>query len=151
VVLVGALLGAFVGLVLFGGDSDDDGGSSAPAPAAQAPAQQSVELEAVVEDFPGRGTAQIEGSGDDSRLVMSLRDLPPREEAYAVWLYNSLPDAVLIDRVVGSSLDIDEQLPEDPSGYKFIDVSREPIDDNPNHSGASLMRVPVDELLENQP
>ena len=82
---------------------------------------------------------------------MSLRDLPPREEAYAVWLYNSLTDAVLVDRVVGSSLDVDERLPADPSGYKFIDVSREPIDDNPNHSGASVMRVPIAELLTKQP
>ena len=80
--------------------------------------------------------------------MLSLRDLPPREEAYAVWLYNDLTDAVLVDRVVGGSLDVDKPLPADPSGYKFIDVSREPIDDNPNHSGASLMRVPIAELTK---
>ena len=55
---------------------------------------------------------------------------------------------MLVDRVVGSSLDVDKTLPADPSGYKYIDVSREPIDDNPNHSGASVMRVPIAELTE---
>ncbi len=79
---------------------------------------------------------------------MSLRDLPPREEAYAVWLYNSITDARLLDRVVGTVLDVNRRLPADASRYKYIDVSREPIDDNPNHSGASVMRVPTAELLK---
>jgi hypothetical protein len=148
VVLVGALLGGVVGMLLFGGDSDDDNGNPAPAPAAEAPEREPVELQGVSPDFPARGTARIEGSGANSRLIMTLRDLPPREEAYAVWLYNAVTDAVLIDRVVGTSIDIDEVLPADPSGYRFIDVSQEPIDDNPNHSGASVMRVPVEELLK---
>jgi len=147
VVIVGALLGGAVGLLLFGGDSDDDNGSNpSPAPAAEAPAAKPVELKPVSPDFPARGTASIEGSGTNSRLKMSLSGLPPREEAYAVWLYNTVTDAVLIDRVVGTSLDIDKVLPVDPAGYKYIDVSQEPIDDNPNHSGASVMRLPVDEL-----
>ncbi len=150
VIVVGALLGAFIGLVLFGGDSDDEKGSAATAqaPAPAPPEAKSVQLTAIAPDFPGRGTARIEGSGTDSRLVMSLTDLPPREEAYAVWLYNDLTDAVLVDRVVGSSLEVNKVLPVDPAGYKFIDVSREPIDDNPNHSGESLMRTPMAELLE---
>jgi hypothetical protein len=149
VVVVGALLGGAVGLLLFGGDSDDDGSKPAPAPAAEAPAPKPVELQPVSPDFPARGTASIEGSGTNSRLTMSLSGLPPREEAYAVWLYNAITDAVLIDRVVGTSLNIDEVLPADPADYKYIDVSQEPIDDNPNHSGASVMRIPVDELLKN--
>jgi Anti-sigma-K factor rskA len=149
VIVVGALLGGFVGLLLFGGDSDDDGDSgSAPAATAPAPAPKSVDLEPVLPGFSGHGTARIEGSGANSRLVMSLRGLPPREEAYQVWLYNSLTDALPVDRVVGSRLDVDKVLPADPAKYKFIDVSLEPIDDNPNHSGASVLRAPVDELLE---
>ncbi|MBN1530290.1 MAG: anti-sigma factor [Thermoleophilaceae bacterium] len=151
VVIAGALLGGVAGLLLFGGDADDDGKSDKPAATAEtpaAPASKPVELEPVLSDFPARGTARIEGSGEDSRLIMSLSGLPPREEAYAVWLYNSVTDAVLIDRVVGTSLEVDEVLPADPADYRFIDVSQEPIDDNPNHSGASVMRIPVDELLK---
>ena len=139
VVVVGALLGGVIGLLLFGDDSDDD----AKAPRAAAPAAKNVALAGIAPDFPGRGTARIEGSGANSRLVLSLRDLPPREEAYAVWLYNSLTDTVLVERAVGGSLDVNATLPADPSGYRYIDVSREPIDENPNHSGASVMRVPI--------
>jgi hypothetical protein len=150
VIAVGALLGGFIGLLLFGGDSDD--GDSAKAPTASAPAPAPTpkrgDLKPVLAGFPGRGTARIDGSGANSRLIMSLRDLPPREEAYAVWLYNSLTDAVMIDRVVGTRLDVDRVLPADPAGYRFIDVSREPIDDNPNHSGSSVLRVPVENLLK---
>ena len=145
VIVAGALLGGVIGLLLFG-DSDDDPKTPTAAQAPKPQAAESVALTALAPGFPGRGTARIEGSGADSRLVLSLRDLPPREEAYAVWLYNSLTDTLLVDRVVGSSLDVNRRLPADPSGYRFIDISREPIDDNPNHSGASLMRLPVAEL-----
>jgi hypothetical protein len=150
VIAIGALLGGFIGLLLFGGDSEDGGDSATPAASAPAPAPTpaSVDLKPVLAGFTGRGTARIEGSGADARLIMSLRDLPPREEAYAVWLYNALTDAVMIDRVVGTRLDVDKVLPADPADYKFIDVSREPIDDNPNHSGSSVLRVPVEDLLK---
>ena len=146
VVVAGALLGGVIGLLLFGGDSDDDAKTPKAAETPAAPAAKNVALTGIAPDFPGRGTARIEGSGANSRLVLSLRDLPPREEAYAVWLYNSLTDTVLVERAVGSSLDVNRVLPADPSGFKYIDVSREPIDDNPNHSGASVMRVPIAEL-----
>ena len=144
--VAGAIIGCVIGLLVFGGDSDD--GDKKPVAAAKGqPAAQSVAVTPIAPGFPGRGTARIEGSGTGSTLVMSLRDLPPREEAYAVWLYNSITDARLLDRVVGTVLDVNRRLPADPSRYKYIDVSREPIDDNPNHSGASVMRVPVAELL----
>jgi hypothetical protein len=147
VVVAGAIIGCVIGLLVFGGDSDD-GDKNPVAAAKQQPAAQSVAVTPIAPGFPGRGTARIEGSGTGSTLVMSLRDLPPREEAYAVWLYNSITDARLLDRVVGTVLDVNRRLPADPSRYKYIDVSREPIDDNPNHSGASVMRVPVAELLK---
>jgi hypothetical protein len=148
VVVVGALLGGLIGLVLFGGGSDDDAKAPRAAAAPAAPAADNVALTGIAPDFPGRGSARIEGSGAESRLVLSLRDLPPREEAYAVWLYNSLTDTVLVERVVGSELDVNRVLPADPSGFRYLDVSREPIDDNPNHSGASVMRVPIAELAK---
>jgi hypothetical protein len=144
IILGGALLGAVLGLLIFGGD-DQDGGGGSPAKR-PAPAAKSVALEPIVPGFPGTGTAAITGSGAQSRLVLKLRDLPPREEAYSVWLYNSVTDAVAIDSVVGTRLDLDRRLPADPSRYRYLDVSREPIDDNPNHSGASVMRAPVESL-----
>ncbi len=35
------------------------------------------------------------------------------------------------------------RLPANFRRYRFIDVSREPADGNPNHSGQSVLRVPV--------
>ena len=63
-----------------------------------------------------------------------------------MWLYNSIGDARLIDSAVGSTQDVDEPLPADAGRYRFVDVSREPIDENPNHSGASVLRVPLADL-----
>ena len=62
------------------------------APAAQAPAgSKSVAARAARAGLPRpRAPRGSRAAATDSRLVMSLRDLPPREEAYAVWLYNSL-------------------------------------------------------------
>jgi hypothetical protein len=145
IILGGALLGALLGLLIFGGDDEESGGGGPPE--RPAPAARRVPLEPVVPGFPGRGTASITGSGEGSRLVLTLRDLPPREEAYGVWLYDSVTDAVAIDSVVGTRLHLDRRLPVDPARYRYLDVSREPIDDNPNHSGASVMRVPVESLL----
>jgi hypothetical protein len=147
VVLAGALIGAVLGFVLIG-SSDDDGksaASSAPA-TSSAPAPKPRALQPLVEGFPGQGTAVIEGTGANRRIKVTLRNLPPREEAYSVWLYNTIGDARLLDSAVGSSLDVDKPLPADADRYRFVDVSREPIDGNPNHSGASLLRIPLADL-----
>ncbi len=80
-------------------------------------------------------------------MKVTLRNLPPREEAYAVWLYNSIGDARLLDSAVGSATRTwTSPCPADADRYRFVDVSREPIDDNPNHSGASVLRVPLADL-----
>ena len=144
VVVVGLLLGAIVGFLVWGGDSDN--GSGAEKAPAKPPARK-VSLAPLLPGFPGRGTASIEGTGPGARLVVRLRGLPPREDAYAVWLYNSLTDARLMYSAVGTSIDGNRRVGVDPARYRFVDVSREPIDGNPNHSGASVMRVPVARLL----
>jgi hypothetical protein len=41
------------------------------------------------------------------------------------------------------------KLPADARKYRFVDISREPADGNPNHSGASVVRVPLAPLLGN--
>jgi len=141
------VIGAVAGIVLFSGGEDDPESPAQPAtPAAPPPPVVERALEPLGPDQGGSGTARIEGSGDDSRLILEVSGLPPREEAYAVWLYNSVGDAVQVDRAVGTALSVDQRLPADPVGYRYIDVSREPLDDNANHSGASVLRVPVAEL-----
>ena len=110
-VLAGALIGAVLAIVLINASDDDKQSQPSAAAAPEGPAPKPVAMEALVEGFPGTGTAEVVGTGDDRRLKVSLRDLPPREEAYGVWLYNSIGDARLIDSAVGSTQDVDEPLP----------------------------------------
>jgi hypothetical protein len=41
---------------------------------------------------------------------------------------------------------MDLRLPAQASRYRSIDVSFEPSDGNPNHSGQSVLRVPLSKL-----
>ena len=87
----------------------------------------------------GAGSARLVGSGASRRLVVRVSGLAPLEEPYAVWLYDSVERAVLLHRFVDDEFTVDERLPVDAGDYRFIDVSREPLDGNPrNHSGASV-------------
>lgn len=84
-------------------------------------------------------------------IVIEAADLEPtdEEQAYQVWLYNSDKEAVGI-----GAAQTDEQgrfaasgaLPTDFVNYKFIDVSREPIDDDDAHSGESVLRAKVADI-----
>ena len=38
------------------------------------------------------------------------------------------------------------KLPASAAGYRYLDVSQEPADGNPNHSGQSVLRVPLRSL-----
>jgi hypothetical protein len=98
----------------------------------------------------GRGTASVlRREGEPPRLrvrVRGLRTAPRR--GYGIWLYNSVSDARLIGgsdsgTFQGATL----PLPADADRYMFLDVSREPTDANPNHSGASVLRAPLGDLL----
>ena len=96
-----------------------------------------------------------EQSGRRSLLVRAS-NLPTsgQRHAYEVWLYNSQGDA----RSLGAQVtDAQGQyqavgvLPRDFSRYRFIDVSREPIDRARAHSGDSVLRGPAPELREATP
>ena len=45
------------------------------------------------------------------------------------------------------SFDVRTRLPLDPARYRWIDISREPLDGNRNHSGDSVLRVSVARLM----
>jgi Anti-sigma-K factor rskA len=109
----------------------------APAPAPAAPA---VALEPFGAASGARGSAGIAGGS----LELRASGLP--KGAYTVWLYDSVIDARAIGRFSGTSGDVDVKLPKGYERYESIDVSREPADGNPNHSGESLLRAPLVEL-----
>jgi len=147
------LLACIAALVIaLAGGSDDDGGDKAepakpaaenqqPAPAKK-PRPRPVRLTAVGSGG-ARGTAALEGN----RLTLKLRGLPdPDGGAYQVWLYNSVIDAKPLFRSRDTKVQVEAKLPGNANKYEFVDVSLEPADGNPNHSGHSVLRVPLKNL-----
>jgi hypothetical protein len=135
-----------VGL-LTGGDDSDDAGDRASGQQTQLVGQ------ALLRAVPGSGANRDRHAGvaivteQDDKLELGLEArLPPtkRNQAYEVWLYNSPEDAVSLGAQV-----TDRQgafagradLPEDYKSYRFLDVSRETVDQDTGHSGASVLRV----------
>lgn len=135
-----------VGL-LTGGDDSDDGNTRASDSQAQLVGQ--VLLRAVPGSGADRdrhaGVAIVTEQGDKLELGIEAR-LPStkRNQAYEVWLYNSPEDAISLGAQV-----TDRQgtfagradLPQDYRNYRFLDVSRETVDQDAGHSGTSVLRA----------
>jgi hypothetical protein len=93
-----------------------------------------------------------EQSGQRSLLVRASNLVPSgNRQAYGVWLYNGADDARSLG---GQVTDAKGQyqaigaVPKDLGRYRFIDVSREPIDDDAGHSGDSVLRGRVPKLRD---
>ena len=125
------------------GPDPDPAPSPAPSPA-PAPAPQAEEARAalapVTSNTQSRGTVGVRGS----TLRLRVARLPAG--SYAVWLFDDVSDARQVARFKGPSADLRARLPKGFRRYRSIDVSREPSDGNPNHSGASLLRAPLAKL-----
>ncbi len=143
-----AVLGVLLALLLSGGDDDGSNESgSQPTPSqngpGSAPEGDTAKL-SPIGGGRGEGTVAVTDEG----ATITIRDLPnPAPGSYQVWLYNSIVDAKSLGTFPSGSGKLDVQLPPDASNYQFLDVSREPDDANPNHSGASVMRAPLGNLL----
>jgi hypothetical protein len=98
-----------------------------------------VPLAAIGGAGAAKGSANLVDGG--KRLQLDVSGLPAG--AYQVWLYDSIIDARSIAKGNGPTLSLDLKLPANASHYKFVDISREPADGNPNHSGLSVLRVPL--------
>ena len=86
-------------------------------------------------------------------MIVQAAGLDPsrQREAYEVWLYNSPEDAKSLGAQVTDSQGSYQgagPLPEDFENYQFIDVSREPINDDGKHSGESVLRGKFGNLRE---
>ena len=113
------------------------------------PASRAVET-ATLRAFPdwpdARGTAVLEVSGSGARtLHVSLSSVRVRSgDAIELWLID--PDAsrlVSLGDVGGSGGDVTVPRGIDLSHYSTVDVSAEPPDGNPAHSGNSIVRGPL--------
>jgi hypothetical protein len=96
------------------------------------------------------GLAIVTERGDSFELAIEAR-LPPtgQNEAYEVWLYNSSDDAVTLGAQITDRQGAfagRAELPEDYESYTFLDVSREPVDEDAGHSGDSVLRARIDAI-----
>jgi hypothetical protein len=104
-----------------------------------------VRLATIGRGAGARGTAGLTQGG--KRLRLDVSGLPnPGRGAYQVWLYDSVIDAASLTKVRGTKLVLDLQLPRTASHFRYLDISLEPADGNPNHSGESVLRVPLAKL-----
>ena len=82
---------------------------------------------------------------DGVRLrVNGLKETKP-SQFYELWLLG--PDGRLVGlgsfRVgADGSADLDLPLPVNPDAFRYFDISLEPADGNPGHSGVSVLRGP---------
>jgi hypothetical protein len=149
--------------VLFGGDDGDkndkaDSGSKTTTNANQPPTQLIGQLQLNPLDKSDKdtiGVAAIAKTGDKMQLAVQAK-LPPRtgeKEAYEVWLYNSKDDAVSIGAQrtdAQGNYQGAGDIPVDYTKYKYIDISAEKIDRNRAHSGDSVLRGAIADLVTPQ-
>jgi hypothetical protein len=135
--------------VLTGGDDDPE-----PAPAQQAASGSNSGQNASEQGSgaPAGIAIVVEQNGRRQLLVQAARLEPSgQREAYEVWLYNSPTDAKSLGAQVTDARGGYQgagPLPEDFANYKFIDISREPIDDDGKHSGQSVLRGRIGKVGE---
>lgn len=154
--LVGGLMvAAVVALALALGSNEDPEAVPAPAqpepppaePGAERPAGPPPVAFAPLGEGPGRATGQILVGAGEPRLRLAVRGLPTvRDGGYVIWLYNSISEARELTGSRKGTFSVTAPLPGEADRYRSIDISREPADGNRNHSGASVLRVPIEKI-----
>jgi hypothetical protein len=117
-------------------------GKAQPTTPAQPKPGPTVELTPLSDAHGATGTAALTEGG--KRLTIKVSGL--RQGSYQVWLYDDVIDAASLTKASGTKLDLDLDLPRNASHYHYVDISLEPPDGNPNHSGQSVLRVPLAKL-----
>lgn len=125
--LVGVLVGSVVTALVVGGT--DDGGVVSQA------------VLAAMQDRAGAGTAEVVGTGSDRVLRLDVHGLTTGKGFYEVWLLDvdgkRLVSLGLLDGDTGS-FPLPPQV--DLTDFPLVDISLEPADGNPAHSGDSIVR-----------
>ena len=145
-----AVIVALIIVLSSGGDDDDDSGTSqgnGSQPAQNGDPQPKGNSENLTPLGNGKGGGTVTVTDEGATIV--VRSLSKPDGTYEVWLYNDIVDAQSLGTISGGSGKLEVKLPPEASDYKFVDVSSESADANPNHSGASVLRAPLAGLLDN--
>lgn len=116
--------------------------ASKPAPAPRAQASTSGKLKPLSAASGATGRARLNGRN----LSLTVSGLPKPAGTYEVWLYNNEIDAVPVASLGSGSATVTATVPASQAAYRYLDVSLEPADGNPNHSGQSVLRAPLRSL-----
>jgi hypothetical protein len=139
--LLFALLIWPVGLLT--GDDDSDG--EARQAGARTEIVGQVVLRATTGDSGDAGVAIVTRRNGKLQLNLQAKVEPTAQsQAYEVWLYNSPDDAKSLGAQVTDAQGNfagRADLPADYKSYRFLDISRETVDRNAAHSGASVLRA----------
>lgn len=121
------------GLLIASGDSD---GTAGPA----------LALRPVDAGGPASaGTARVVDAGGGT-LRLRVDGLPPSDERrfYELWLMDeggrNLVSLGTFRVPASGGATVEVPLPADPARYRYLDVSLEPADGDPGHSGDSVLR-----------
>jgi hypothetical protein len=94
-----------------------------------------------------RGTAQLLRSGGSARLRLRLSEFrPPQGGGYAVWLTGSQGDGRWLYATASTTINTDLRLRRDYRRYRYLEVVRAVPELRSDHSGLTLLRLPVAEL-----
>ncbi|WP_210505939.1 anti-sigma factor [Naasia sp. SYSU D00057] len=110
------------------------------------PAPAAVLATAELDPFPGwsgaAGTAELEETRTGARQVQVTLEAPGTDEGYReVWLITSdATELVSLGVLDGTSGTFSVPAGIDTSRYDLVDVSEEPFDGDPTHSGDSIVR-----------
>ncbi len=85
------------------------------------------------------GWAVLAG-GDDATIDVSGLEPSGRGRFYELWLLNSADDLVSIASFEVPASGTARVTVPLPGGYRFVDLSAEPDDGDPAHSGDSVLR-----------
>jgi hypothetical protein len=147
-------------IVVLASNGPDDGRTTkstpAPAPAAKKPeaapaaapatATKPVPL-TVINRAAAGATATAALAQGGKRLELNVKGLPdPGASSYQVWLYDNVIESRSLSSARDTSFGLDLRLPANASHFTYVDISLEPRDGNPNHSGESFLRVPLAKL-----
>ena len=88
----------------------------------------------------GEGSAELVDSDGSLQLRLSTNDLDAGDGFLEVWVIS--PDVTQLVSLGPLRADGVYDLPQglDPAAFPIVDVSVEPIDGDPTHSGASVLR-----------
>ncbi len=94
-------------------------------------------------EFAESGSASVRRTGSDLYLELELPALPPTgDEAayYEVWMIDTDVDRMISLGVADSNGRIDIPDGVDHTKFPVVDISVEPLDGDPTHSGQSILR-----------